>query len=170
MQIVAFEVAGGHRNGPTSTPQGSQFTAPGASCDVSGCTVTVCASCTTSQDWVDPSLTQGFNSTLLGQFSLFNPSFYEEAVVTKPLAWVVNRGLKLVGVPASVVAQIFKVGGLAVIPLYEAGTAAGAVNLFFNGGFGVPGAVDNLPVNLPGSYGSGVSMGGGVYWQEDFPQ
>ena len=158
------------KNPTNIPPQGSQFTAPGASCDVSGCTVTVCASCTTSQDWVDPSLTQGFNSTLLGQFSLFNPSFYEEAVVTKPLAWVVNRGLKLVGVPASVVAQIFKVGGLAVIPLYEAGTAAGAVNLFFNGGFGVPGAVDNLPVNLPGSYGSGVSMGGGVYWQEDFPQ
>jgi len=115
------------------------------------------------QNWVDPSLTQNYNQTPLGQFSLLNPRFYLEALVTKPLSWLTIRGLTRLGVSSTVVDTIFAVGGAALIPLYEAGTAAGAENLFFQQ------ATQTLPENLPGPYGSGVDMGGGVYWQEDFP-
>jgi RHS repeat-associated protein len=140
----------------------------GGTCDITaGVTVTTSGTGSvgsTPQNWVDPSLTQNFNQTPLGQFSLLNPRFYLEALVTKPLSWLTIRGLTRLGVPSTVVNTIFGVGGAAAIPLYEAGTAAGAEDLFFQQ------ATQTLPQNLPGPYGSGVDMGGGVYWQEDFPQ
>ena len=123
----------------------------------------------TPQDQVDSSLTQNYNGTTLGQFSLLNPRFYLEGLITKPLAWLAIRGLNLLGLSPAAVNGILGIAGVAAIPLYEVGTAVGAMNDFFYGGFGVPGAVDNLPVNLPGPYGSGVPMGGGVYWQEEYP-
>jgi RHS repeat-associated protein len=118
-----------------------------------------------SSSWWLPS--QSFNFS--EWYSAFNPKMYVNTAwetVTK----VVGTSLVRLASPGIAVNVSKFFSGVAVfsIPLFEASTAADAENDFFYGGFGVPGAVDNLPQNLPGPYGNGVSMGGGVYWVPDY--
>jgi RHS repeat-associated protein len=113
-----------------------------------------------------PKVTHTYSlSSLLDNFSLLNPAAYRETVEFAPFKFLGVKGLqKLFPGQAALIHEIVSMLGLAAIPLYEAGTAYEAELMFFNE------ATDNLPTNLPGQpYGSGVDMGGGVYWQEDWP-
>jgi hypothetical protein len=101
-------------------------------------------------------------SSLLNNFSLLDSRFYIEFGVGLPFKYLAYKVL-----PRSLVELLFDAAPF-LIPLYEAGTLSDAENTFLYGGFGVPGAVDNLPVNLPGPPGAGVDMGGGVYWVPDW--
>jgi hypothetical protein len=97
-------------------------------------------------------------------YSLLNyPRFYINTAKEFAGKIVVTLGARLL--PASVATglqTVLATGGLASIPLYEAATAADAETMF------IQESSANLPVNLPNPSGSGVAMGGGVYWTEDY--
>jgi hypothetical protein len=113
-----------------------------------------------SSSWFWPSRSFNFSEA----YSLLNrPQFYVNTAWEIGTKTVLTYAAKLG--PARLAASLsssFSILGMASIPLYEASTAADAETMFFQEASG------NLPVNLPGPYGGGVNMGGGVYWVPDY--
>jgi hypothetical protein len=109
---------------------------------------------------------QGFSlvpdNNPLSLFSLLNPNFPLEFGVGAFVKTGVFKGVKSIPWvnPATVDSASGVIAAFA-IPLYIIGTATDATNLF------VQEATATLPVNPQGEP-QGVSLGGGVYWDEEY--
>lgn len=112
-----------------------------------------------------------FDQTTLGSFSLFNlvngniASYATEGLATKGIAAGFAAALNALspgaGTAAASVVTPVAIGVGALATAVDAGTiwATKAINE----------ATNNLPVNPPTSGSPGVNMGGGIYWQEEWP-